>query len=359
MRELVVISGKGGTGKTSLSASFAVLTGNAVLADCDVDAADLSLVLPPEIERRAEFRSGRTAVIRPADCVRCGACLEKCRFGAVVQTCETSVSSDAIFCQDCDFCERSCSVRNNFLVHEMSAACGDPQATRFSIDPLACEGCGVCVHICPAGAIDFPECSCGEWFVSRTRCGPLVHARLAPAAENSGKLVSLVRAQARELAQATKREVLIIDGAPGIGCPVIASLTGATAALIVTEPTVSGRHDLERVAGVARHFGVPAWVCVNKWDLNPAMTEQIEAAARVCGIQIAGRVRYDQSVTAAQIAGRTIVEFAADGVASEVRAVWDALRRGPMISPSRPGTSAVSAAALSKGVASKTDGSAS
>jgi MinD superfamily P-loop ATPase len=188
---------------------------------------------------------------------------------------------------------------------------------------LACEGCGVCVRSCPVHAIDLVERSCGEWFISDTRCGPLVHARLGPAAENSGKLVSLVREQAREIAKDAGRELVIIDGAPGIGCPVIASLTGVTAALIVTEPTVSGQHDLERIAGVARHFRVPAWVCVNKWDLNPDMTARIEAAARLQGLPIAGRVRYDQAVTAAQVAARTIVEFAADGVASDVRAVWD------------------------------------
>jgi MinD superfamily P-loop ATPase len=322
MRELVVISGKGGTGKTSLAASFAVLAGDAVVADCDVDAADLPLVLAPEIKRRQEFRSGRIAAIRQVDCIRYGACVEKCRFGAVVQVRGGAAPGGTTFCNDCDFCERSCSVRNNYITHEMCEAAGGSQDTSYAVDPLACEGCGVCVHSCPVAAIDFPERTCGEWFVSETRCGPLVHARLAAAAENSGKLVSLVRGQARELAQTTGRELVIIDGAPGIGCPVIASLTGATAALIVTEPTVSGRHDLERVAGVAQHFGIPTWVCVNKWDLNPDMTQQMEQAARRQGLHVAGRVRYDNRVTAAQVAGRAIVEFAADGVATDVRALW-------------------------------------
>jgi MinD superfamily P-loop ATPase len=321
MRELVVISGKGGTGKTSLAASFAVLAGDAVVADCDVDAADLPLVLAPEIRRREEFRSGRTAVIRPADCIRCGACLERCRFGAVVQR-DGAAPGQSAFCKDCDFCERSCSVRNSNIIHEMCEAAGGSQDTTYAVDPLACEGCGVCVHSCPSGAIDFPERTCGEWFVSDTRCGPLVHARLGAAAENSGKLVSLVRGQARQMAQSTGRELVIIDGAPGIGCPVIASLTGATAALIVTEPTVSGQHDLERVAGVARHFGISTWVCVNKWDLNRDLARQIEQSARRQGLHVAGRVRYDKRVTAAQVAGRTIVEFAADDVAKDVRALW-------------------------------------
>jgi MinD superfamily P-loop ATPase len=331
MKELVVISGKGGTGKTSLAASFAILAGNVVVADCDVDAADLPLVLAPEIRRREVFRSGHEAVIRQPDCVRCGACATYCRFDAVEQ-CSGGSSTPAprgphSACKGCDFCQRSCTVRTYEILREMWEASGGNGPPVFAIDPLACEGCGVCVRVCPVQAIDFVERTCGEWFVSDTRCGPLVHARLGAAAENSGKLVSLVRAQARDSATKTGRELVIIDGAPGIGCPVIASLTGATAALIVTEPTVSGQHDLERVAGVARHFRVPAWVCVNKWDLNPDMTQQIEAAVRGQGMHVAGRVRYDKAVTAAQVAARTIVEFAKDGVASDVRALWQELDR--------------------------------
>jgi MinD superfamily P-loop ATPase len=340
MKELVVISGKGGTGKTSLAASFAVLAGNAVVADCDVDAADLPLVLAPEIRRREEFRSGHEAVIRQADCVRCGACATYCRFNAVEQySGENNAAAPRgphSACKGCEFCHRSCSVRNYEILREMWEASGGNGQPVFAIDPLACEGCGVCVRLCPVHAIDFVERTCGEWFVSDTRCGPLVHARLGAAAENSGKLVSLVRAQARDAAKAAGRELVIIDGAPGIGCPVIASLTGATAALIVTEPTVSGQHDLERVAGVARHFRVPAWVCVNKWDLNPEMAENIEAAARQQGMRVAGRVRYDKAVTAAQVAARTIVEFTTEGVASDVRAVWQELDRYLKASAAQP-----------------------
>jgi len=286
MKELVVISGKGGTGKTSLTASFAVLAGHAVVADCDVDAADLHLVLTPQIKQRAAFVSGHEARIRAEDCNACGTCAELCRFDAIRR-------------------------------HKQP-----DQTWAYLIDPVACEGCGVCVRFCPRYAIDFEERECGEWFISDTRCGPMVHARLAAAAENSGKLVSLVREQARGVAKQTGRELVLVDGAPGIGCPVIASLTGATAALIVTEPTVSGRHDLERVAELTRHFGIPAWVCVNKWDLNPDLTAQIEAAAREQGLRVAGRVRYDRAVTAAQVAQRTIVEHAADGSAGDIRGLW-------------------------------------
>mgnify|MGYP000913845640 CR=1 FL=1 len=187
MKELVVISGKGGTGKTSLAASLVVLAGQAVVADCDVDAADLHLILSPQVKGKTDFYSGREAIIRPDDCDGCGICRERCRFEAV------SLKDDG----------------------------------KYRIDPLACEGCGVCVHFCPVGAIDFPERLCGEWMVSDTRCGPMVHARLGAAAENSGKLVSTVRRQARAIAQQKDQSLLIVDGPPGIGCPVIASITGA------------------------------------------------------------------------------------------------------------------------------------
>jgi MinD superfamily P-loop ATPase len=288
MKELVVISGKGGTGKTSLAASFAVLAGNAVVADCDVDAADLHLLLAPKVRERHEFRCGREAVIRPQDCTGCGVCAELCRFNAIMKK---------------------------------TRADGAPL---FVADPVACEGCGACVRFCPERAIDFPESLSGEWLVSDTRCGPMVHARLGIAAENSGKLVSTVRREARRIAEAEQRERIIVDGPPGIGCPVIASLTGATIVLAVTEPTVSGEHDLGRVLKLARHFDMPAAVCVNKWDLNTEMTERIEGMARRSGAEIAGRVRYDRAVTAAQLQERTVVETAAPCV-DDIQRIWNNL----------------------------------
>lgn len=289
MRELVVLSGKGGTGKTSLAASFAVLAGDAVVADCDVDAADLHLVLAPRPRQRRDFTSGRVAVIRPQDCTGCGACADLCRFDAIGG--ETR---------------------------------GDG-APVFRVDPVGCEGCGVCVRFCPVQAIDFPERLCGEWLISDTRCGPMVHARLKAAAENSGKLVALVRREARRLAEEEKRERIIVDGPPGIGCPVIASLSGASLVLAVTEPTVSGEHDLERVLSLARHFQVPAAVCVNKWDLNPEMTGRIEKRAAAAGARLTGRVRYDAGVTAAQLREQAVVETGAPCV-DDIREIWNNLQ---------------------------------
>jgi MinD superfamily P-loop ATPase len=289
VRELTVVSGKGGTGKTSIAASLAVLAERPVIADCDVDAADLHLILSPKVTERHEFRSGHEAVIRGKDCIGCGLCLTHCRFDAVKMT-ETV-----------------------------------PDEPAFSIDPVACEGCGVCVRFCPVQAVDFPERLCGEWMVSETRCGPMVHARLGVAAENSGKLVSTVRREARRIAEQEHHSLVIIDGPPGIGCPVIASVTGTSLVLVVTEPTVSGEHDLERVLSLARHFSIPSAVCVNKWDINPGVTERIESRARESGARVAGRVRYDRAVTSAQLQELAVVETASPA-AVDIRHMWDELK---------------------------------
>jgi MinD superfamily P-loop ATPase len=287
VHELVVISGKGGTGKTSIVGAFAALAGGAVLADCDVDAADLHLLLQPEVLQREEFRAGHRASIRPAACTQCGLCEDYCRFDAVRRD-----------------------------------GGGD-----YEIDPLACEGCGVCAHFCPEKAIDFTETVSGEWFVSRTRYGTLVHARLGVAAENSGKLVTLVRTEARRRAEAAGARLLITDGPPGTGCPVIASITGADQVLVVTEPTLSGEHDLQRVLALARHFDVPASVCINKADVNEEVAARIAAACEAQEVSVAGRVRYDPGVTAAQVAGRSLIETSETLAAAEVRALWETLAR--------------------------------
>lgn len=288
VKELVVISGKGGTGKTSLLASFAALAAKAVLADCDVDAADLHLLAAPRIVRREPFTGGKQAAIDASLCTGCGQCEELCRFHAI----HSSGPGDIVWA-----------------------------ATR-RVDPLACEGCGVCAWFCPAQAIQMNPAVNGEWFVSETRFGPMAHARLGAAQENSGKLVSLVRTTAKEIAAERGMDLVLIDGSPGVGCPVIASITGASLALVVTEPTPSGLHDMERVAALIAHFRVPAALCVNKWDLNPAMSNRIEARAQELGMSLAGRVRYDRAATRAQTAGKTIVEYASDGSAEEIRTLW-------------------------------------
>ncbi|HPO16826.1 MAG TPA: 4Fe-4S binding protein [Candidatus Hydrogenedentes bacterium] len=326
MKELVVISGKGGTGKTSVVAAFASLAGNKVLADCDVDAADLHLILQPKTHSVHEFRSGNEAVILQEACTGCGACLVNCRFGAVKQTSGVDVEwmlrASAHACDDCDFCVRSCPNRSIDMIHAMQESYGDADRATFVIDPLSCEGCGVCVDTCPAKAIQFPERIAGEWYLSDTRHGPMVHARLGIAAENSGKLVSLVRQQARQLALEQGKDLILIDGPPGIGCPVIASITGATMVLIIAEPTLSGQHDFQRVTELAHHFQIPAYLCVNKWDINLNLTETIEKCAVQFGVQALGRIRYDKDVTKAQIQGENILEYSKNGIAADVRDLW-------------------------------------
>lgn len=279
MREIVVVSGKGGTGKTSLTAAFAMLAEKSVLCDADVDAADLHLLLEPKIEQRNDFLGGGLAVIDRSRCTECGMCRELCRFGAI--------SAD------------------------------------YVVDAIRCEGCGVCVDLCPEKAIEFPTQQCGEWFVSTTRGGPMVHARLGIAEENSGKLVSLVRQEARKLAQEKGLELIITDGPPGIGCPVIASIGGATMLVLVVEPTMSGLHDMDRVIDLASHFRVPGMVLINKYDLNMEMTRKIEERAKERNLLLLGRIPFDPLFVEAMLAGRAVVELEKESeAAGMVREMW-------------------------------------
>jgi MinD superfamily P-loop ATPase len=277
MKELVVLSGKGGTGKTSLVGSLAALAENKVLADCDVDAADLHLLLAPIVRQKHQFWSGQVAVIDQDKCTKCGLCPELCRFEAIED---------------------------------------------FKVDPVACEGCGFCYSVCPAEAITMKENLSGHWFISDTRYGPLVHARLGIAQENSGKLVALVRQQAREMAEKNGADFIISDGPPGIGCPVISSLSGAHLALLVTEPTLSGIHDLERVLGVCRHFGVPALVCINKYDINEKNSRRIEDYCLKQKVELASRIPFDNVVTEAMVKGQPVVEYNDGPVSREIRRLW-------------------------------------
>lgn len=293
MREIVIISGKGGTGKTSLTAAFAALaaeTNNSVLCDADVDAADLHLLMQPEVQQRTDFMGGSKAQINPELCTGCGTCRTLCRFGAITE--------------------------------------------QFEVDPIRCEGCGVCVDFCPVSAIDFPVQRCGEWYVSDTRFGAMVHARLGIAEENSGKLVSLVRKEARQLAEQRGANLILTDGPPGIGCPVIAAIGGATALVIVVEPTVSGIHDMERVIDLAAHFRVPGMVCVNKFDLNLEMTEAIEQMAQKRNIALLGRAPFDPVFTHSMVVGKTLFEYGEETTTHQrVREIWAKIINSPSMNP--------------------------
>jgi len=280
MKELVIISGKGGTGKTSLIAAFASLAKNMVLCDADVDAADLHLIMDPDVKQSSDFESGHTAIINKDKCTECGLCRDLCRWNAI--------DEDLI------------------------------------VDPIECEGCGVCYYFCPENAVEFPLNTCGEWFISDTRFGPMVHARLGIAEENSGKLVTLVRKEAKNLAENKHMTLVLTDGAPGVGCPVIASIGGADAVLVVTEPTVSGVHDMERVIQLADFFGIPAVVCVNKYDLNPEKAEEVENFAIKKGLAFLGRVPFDPIFTKAMVQGRNIFEYDSGSEACHmVKGIWE------------------------------------
>jgi MinD superfamily P-loop ATPase len=282
MKQITVISGKGGTGKTTLVASLATLVKKSVLADADVDAADLHLLLKPQVLRREPFFASKMAVIDPKRCDGCRKCLEVCRFGAI---------------------------------------------ENLKVDPISCEGCGICFHVCPQGAIALKDVQSGEWFVSNTRYGPMVHAKLGVAQENSGKLVTLVRKEACRIAQEGGYSLVLIDGPPGIGCPVIASLGGVDAALAVTEPSLSGIHDLKRVLEVCRHFRVPAWVCVNKADINPENTERIKEFCQEEGTPVIGEIPFDPIVTKAMVCASTVVEYTGGKVSNEIKKMWMRLER--------------------------------
>jgi len=286
MKELVVISGKGGTGKTSITASFAALAENAVIVDCDVDAADMHLILEPQIQEKHYFFGGKEASIKENLCTGCGKCFEICKFDAVKQD------------------------KNN----------------KFKIDGISCEGCGVCFRFCPSGAITFEEKLSGEWYISNTRFGSLIHAKLGVAEENSGKLVSKIRNQARLTAKRTNAELIIADGSPGIGCPVIASISGADTVLIVIEPTLSGIHDFKRVLELTRHFKIPACVCINKFDVNEELTKETENFCEKNNIEIVGKIPYNKVFTDAMIKKLTIVECSDGFISKEIKNMWKKLK---------------------------------
>lgn len=289
MKQLVVLSGKGGTGKTTVTAALAHLASrelSVVLADGDVDAANLELVLEPTKLEEHDFMSGQRAVIDPERCTACGICETVCRFDAIQPPDETSSSY------------------------------------AYQVEGLSCEGCASCFYQCPEDAIRMEDQLAGRWFRSDSRFGPLFHAHLFAGQENSGKLVTLVKQQGRLLASDTEARLLLVDGPPGIGCPVISASAGADMALLVVEPTVAGVHDLERVLGTTEHFGVPALVVINKADLNPKRSDEVVAFCAEKGIEFVGRIPYDTVVTEAMVQGQPVTAYADGAVSAALRHVW-------------------------------------
>jgi len=278
MKRILFLSGKGGTGKTSLAGAFAVLAKEKVLVDCDVDAANLHLLLAPEIVSEGEFEGSKEAVKDATACTSCGKCREVCRFAAIDED--------------------------------------------LAIDPYLCEGCGACAYVCPADAITLSPRESGHWFTATTRLGPLASAELYPGEETSGKLVMLVKQKADGLGRQAKAERLVIDGAPGIGCPVIASASGVNAVILVTEPSLSGLHDLKRILGVVRHFRIPAYLVINKADLSEEISKTIEAFAQEQDLLLLGRIPYDGKVTERMVVGESAVEDAESPAGAAMQEVF-------------------------------------
>ncbi len=290
MKQLVILSGKGGTGKTTVTAAMAELAArdlSVVLADADVDAANLHLLLSPTRQEQHIFASGQVAVIDKEECAGCGSCEVVCRFDAVLPP-------------------------------------ADGREIAFRVDATACEGCAACFYMCPSEAVRMETQLAGHWFLSDTRFGPLVHAHLKAGGENSGKLVTLVRQQAKELAESPERSLVLVDGPPGVGCPVISALSGVDLALMVAEPTVSGVHDLQRAMGTAKHFGVETVVVINKTDINPSMACSIEELCRAQGVEVVGKIPYDPVVTEAMVQGEPVTSYS-NGNSGELLSVLSSI----------------------------------
>lgn len=283
MKEIVVISGKGGTGKTSITASFAVLGGrNVVVADCDVDAADMHILMKPDRYFAENFFSGVAAEINQDKCIKCGKCAQVCRFKAIP------------------------IIKNQYLV-----------------STLDCEGCGYCYHVCPRDAISLVEQNVGKWFISNTKANnQMVHAELKIGADNSGKLVAKVKKEAKQIALAGKKHFLIVDGSPGIGCPVVSSLSGADFVVLVTEPTVSGLHDLKRVYELVKKFKIPASCIINKADINPDVTNQIKEFLKAENICHLTNLPYDEIFTQAMTNGNTVIEVGESQIKNLIEESW-------------------------------------
>lgn len=288
MKEIVIISGKGGTGKTSITASFTILAGQeAVIADCDVDAADMHLLLQPDFSKAEDFFSGELAYIKQEECTQCGECAEACRFDAIPVT-----------------------------------------DGKYIIDPLSCEGCGYCARVCPADAIINKPLNVGKWYVSGIKTGSImVHARLGIGADNSGKLVTQVKNEAKRIAKENKKDYIIVDGSPGIGCPVVSSLSGADFVVLVTEPTVSGLHDLQRVYELVKKFRIKAGCLINKADLNRDKTKEIEKFLQNESIIHLASLPYDETFTKAMTLGQTIMEYGTGKLQTSLTESWNHIKQ--------------------------------
>lgn len=280
MKELVIVSGKGGTGKTTITGSFAVLTDEVVVADCDVDAPDLHLILHPKLIETAEFTGSKAAFIDKSKCVECGLCKENCRFNAISE--------------------------------------------EFAVDSHSCEGCGVCALVCPVQAVEMKEKLSGYSYISKIENGFMSHALLNPGEENSGKLVTFVRDKAKEIAVKENIGKIIIDGSPGISCPVISSITGTSVGVVVTEPTVSGVHDLKRILELMEHFRVKPVVLINKFDINKGKAKEIEEFCEEKGVEVVGKIPFDPAVTSAMVNGEPVVKFIPQSeVSKEIKGIWE------------------------------------
>ncbi|MCK4352255.1 ATP-binding protein [candidate division WOR-3 bacterium] len=299
MKQIVIISGKGGTGKTVIAASFAALAEKKVMADCDVDAADLHLLLHPDVKETHQFMGSKKAIINQEKCTQCGKCINVCRFDAISEV----------------------RGRKREMLKQV-------QHDIVEIDTISCEGCGVCKYICPENAITMRENISGEWYISDTKYGALVHAKLGIAEENSGRLVTLVRQNAISVTESASSgmDYIIIDGPPGIGCPVIASLSGADLALIVTEPSLSGIHDMERIIKVTNHFGVKTVVCINKYDLNLKNTKFIEEYCQKSNINLIGKIPFDKIVIEALVNGVPVVEYSENAASKIIKIMWNNIK---------------------------------
>lgn len=276
MKQIVFISGKGGTGKSTLVSSLNILVKDKMLADCDVEAPNLHILVKGEILEKNDYYGAKEAIIDPNLCIKCGVCKETCRFDAISEEIE--------------------------------------------IKPMKCEGCGACTLVCPQGAIKLEEVKTGETFVSNAQHGTFSYALLDIGAEGSGKLVTEVRKIVKKHEKDEKW--VLIDGSPGIGCTVIASITGADAVVVVSEPTKSGKSDLERVLGIARHFGIPAFVCINKYNLNEEITEQIEEFCCNEKIPVIGKIPFDPSIVKALQELKTPVEAGNVEITNEIKSIW-------------------------------------